>query len=570
MRFQDQQYEQRMIVDAERGRRPRFNPHFTIWVAIPIILGSLFVLYYATQAIGWIHDHWPSAEPWVIVAAIVGAIGLLARPIWKMYRALHEHHQNALDRVVWRDVAKETQYLLEEARKQGHGVKISGNANSPFPSIEILPLVRAVARQREQVSISEADEEAQLALPAPRKLPEYVAYEDVKPYIPQGHALLGVSETGIESCDFGDLMTMMICGGSNSGKSNTVALKIDEAVHLGRNIGIICIDPHARKPDSLWNKIKVYADRFLMPVAYKEEQMLAALEWFLEEYERRLEQGYGDTDILLVVDEVQHITRFSEDVTKLLKKIAAICGQEARGFGMFGWFISQNAVGLPWLRNVVLTVIVHKMLQMNDRLLALNGDPKLARSMDNWPRHGRIAVYSINLEGFRVCQMAAFKAPQLAPSASVYQDTTEVDLQAQTVEAGAGVLEEMETLRPNPLHTAASPTFRAETPRRSAETLSRSGNEAPFEADADDHKIIPLRASENPGEPGSKKKIQSASDVPEETKKIIVRMAKKMPLREIAPLVGLGGDYYPIFKQVCQELGIKQQPQKGADESEAL
>jgi hypothetical protein len=568
MRYQDQQYEQRMIVDAERVRRSRFNPHFTIWVAIPVILGSLFLLYYAAQVIGWIHDHWSSAEPWVIVAAIVGAIGLLARPIWKMYRALHTHHQDALDRVVWRDVAKETQFLLQEARKQGHGVKISGNANGQFPSIEILPLVQMAARRREQVSISEADE-TQLALPAPRKLPEYVAYEDVKPYIPQGHALLGISETGIESCDFGDLMTMMICGGSNSGKSNTVALKIDEAVHLGRNIGIICIDPHARKPDSLWNKIKVYADRFLMPVAYKEEQMLAALGWFLEEYERRLEQGYGDTDILLVVDEVQHITRFSEDVTKLLKKIAAICGQEARGFGMFGWFISQNAVGLPWLRNVVLTVIVHKMLQMNDRLLALNGDPKLARSMDTWPKHGRIAVYSINLEGFRVCQMAAFKAPQLAPPAdprSVYQDTTEVDLDARVVQAGG--LEEMEELQPKT--QPASSAFRAETPRRSAETLSRSSDETPFEADADDHKIIPLRASENLGEPSSKKKIQSASDVSDETKKIILRMAKKMALREIAPLVGLGGDYYPIFKDVCKELGIKPQPQKGADESEAL
>lgn len=257
MRYHDQQYsEQRMIVDSERVRRPRFNPHFTIWVAIPIVLGSMFLLYYAAQAIGWMHDHWPSAEPWVIGAAIIGAIALLARPIWKMYRALHTHHQDALDRVVMRDLATETVYLLQSARENGHTVKISGNVPGQLPNIEILPLLQAAARRREQVSISEADEETQLALPAPRKLPEYVAYEDVKPYIPQGHALLGVSETGIESCEFGDLMTMMICGGSNSGKSNTVALKIDEAVHLGRNIGIICIDPHARKPDSLWNRLR--------------------------------------------------------------------------------------------------------------------------------------------------------------------------------------------------------------------------------------------------------------------------------------------------------------------------
>lgn len=559
MRYQE--YLPERTVESER-RRTRFNPHFTIWVAIPIILGSLFVLYYAAQAIGWMHDHWPSAEPWVIAAAILAAIGALIRPIWKVYQALHKHHQESLDRNVLRNLATETVYLLQAARENNHVVKISGNANSPFPNIEVSPLLQAAARRREQVLISEADE-APLLLSGPqndqRALPTVVRYEDISHQIPRGQALLGVGAHGsVETCDFAQLMTMWICGGSSTGKSNTVALKIDEAIRNGRNITIILIDPHARKDDSLYNKIRCYESRFLCPAAVEEEEILHVLQWFYAEYKRRLAAGGADNDILLVVDEVSNVVESEdEEIGKLIKKIARICGQESRGFGMFGWFISQNATGVAWLRKMALTVIVHKMVMMSERKIACNEDTSLARSMDYWPR-GRIAVYGASFdEGTRVFQMAAFNPPPF------------VDADSATAFASAPTaqLDQMEELQPKT--QPVSPAFRAETLNRSAETPSRSGDEAPFEADADDHKIIPLRASENLAEPGSKKKIQSASDVSDETKKIIVRMAKKMPLREIAPLVGLGGDYYPIFKQVCQELGIKQQ-QKGAEESEAL
>ena len=49
---------------------------------------------------------------------------------------------------------------------------------------------------------------------------------------------------------------MWICGGSSTGKSNTVEVKIDEAIRNEHKIKIIPIDPHARKEDSLYNKIK--------------------------------------------------------------------------------------------------------------------------------------------------------------------------------------------------------------------------------------------------------------------------------------------------------------------------
>jgi hypothetical protein len=243
-------------------------------------------------------------------------------------------------------------------------------------------------------------------------IPASIRYEEIRSQIPRGRSCLGVSENGVEHCDFGQLMTMWICGGSSTGKSNTVALKIDEAIRNGRKIGIILVDPHARKEDSLYNKIRCYESYFLCRVAVNETDILTALEWFKTEFERRLEEGgSGQTDILLVVDEVSNVVESDDpEIGKLIKKIARICGQESRGFGMFGWFISQDAAGLSWLRKRAMTVIAHKLNMMSERKLACNEDMDIARDMDSWPR-GRVAVYGLNFQGVMVTQMPAFNPP---------------------------------------------------------------------------------------------------------------------------------------------------------------
>lgn len=252
-------------------------------------------------------------------------------------------------------------------------------------------------------------EEKQKQLPA-GTLPSQVRYEDIAGQIPEGHAVLGVGRNGIETCDFSALMTMWICGGSSTGKSNTVALKIDEAIRNGRDIKLVVIDPHARKEDSLYNKIKCYEDRFLFKVAITEEESFAVLTWFHREFKRRLAAGGSDTDILLVVDEVSNVVASEDERIKpLIKEIARICGNESRGFGMFGWFISQRAAHLAWLRNVVITVIAHKQLQMSERKLAANEDLAIARDMDNWPR-GRVVVHGIEFAP-TVLQMPLFTPP---------------------------------------------------------------------------------------------------------------------------------------------------------------
>jgi hypothetical protein len=248
----------------------------------------------------------------------------------------------------------------------------------------------------------------------PRELPAYIAYEDIR--LRPGQFVLGVNaQLQVAHCPFDQLMTMWVVGGSDTGKTNTIALKVHEAIQNGRNIKIILIDPHKRKPDSLWNRLRCYEQELLF-VAQTSEEIYEALVWFKNEYDARQEMDTEDLrevdDLLLICDEVKRVMASDdEQIGKLLKRIVEICGYESRGFGMFGWFISQQAAGLKWLRDAVMTTIVHKMHTMEERVLALNGNQKLAHEMDSWSGKGRVVVYGQNFNGFFVLQMPDFHLP---------------------------------------------------------------------------------------------------------------------------------------------------------------
>lgn len=261
-------------------------------------------------------------------------------------------------------------------------------------------------------------------------LPTSIKYEQISSQIPRGHGLLGVSATSVETAEFHEFMTMLISGGSNSGKSNTVGIKINEAIENGRDVRLMVIDWHWRKSDSLYNKVKCYEPRFLRPVVTDEEDTLPALQWFYSEFKRRLAQGVTvqDQDILLVIDEVPGMMDAEdEDIPKMLKLIARKAGREARGYNMYAWFIVQQQIGLAWLRNVVHTVIAHKSGRMNEAMEACNQHKDIARDMENWPA-GRVVVYGQNFQGVRVLQMPIFTPPSVEAdrgSGAVYVKETE-------------------------------------------------------------------------------------------------------------------------------------------------
>lgn len=396
-----------------------------------------------------IRDRLLALAPWVLAVLLIVLGLVVAYLLYALYSLFHKKWHEIQHRSV--ELEERTQKLRIEGERwevEKHlmltRLHLDPNGNAPYiirPEMELLPSqqdvlmlpagqIRGGSAPKQQEQEEESEKSA---------LPMGVRYEQIAHKVPRGHGLLGLSETGVETADFQEFMTMLISGGSNSGKSNTVGLKLHEAIQNGRDIRLLVIDWHARKEDSLYNKIRAYESRFLMPVVTEEEQTLPVLQKFYNEFKRRRAEGVTrrDHDILLVIDEVPGMMDAEdEEIPRMLKKIARMSGREGRGFGVYAWFIAQQVIGMSWLRNVVHTCICHKATRMNEAVEACNQHKDIARDMENWPA-GRVVVYGQNFQGVRVLQMPVFTPPPV-------------------IEAGRGSgavyveeIDEMEELQPN-------------------------------------------------------------------------------------------------------------------------
>lgn len=366
---------------------------------------------------------------------VVGAVyvAYLAHRLYTKFRVNHlelARKQEELERErQTRQIEAERWHVERSALLLAQQLQVSRiypDAKGYMPTIVTLDQVQGTVQY---LQLPHANARQQYALPSSASasieqhaehlsdLPTTVRYDDIRSQIPHGHTLLGVSTQGIETKEFGALKTMLISGGSDSGKSNTLALKIDEAMRLGNNTGMIVIDWHAYKPDSLTNKIKCYERRFLLPVVTEEEDTVPVLNHFLEEYKQRrkemkeaAEQGLEASfdDILLVCDEVPEMLDSGiPELKETLTQVAKICGRSARGFGLFGWFVCQNMIGAASIRNYAHTIIGHKAVMLSEQKMVANGHTDIMRDMDSWPR-GRVVVYGQSFTGTQVLQMPMF------------------------------------------------------------------------------------------------------------------------------------------------------------------
>jgi hypothetical protein len=254
-----------------------------------------------------------------------------------------------------------------------------------------------------QVKVQEINGQDKLQIAAPKDaLPNIVRYEDIRTHIPADHALVGVDSKGIITRQRAIKALTWVVGGSGSGKTNTVCIRVDEDYEWGHRF--LVIDPHWFKDDSMYNAIKGYSDRFLMPVAYETEDILQVLNAFLGEFKRRKGGGSWEFPITILIDEVGSLTTDKpeddqeKEMIDKIKQVARICGQESRGFEMTGMYISQDAAGLAWLRKRAIMVLAHQLLMMSERMLACNQNAEIAKDMDNWPK-GRTLVYGIAFQG---------------------------------------------------------------------------------------------------------------------------------------------------------------------------
>jgi hypothetical protein len=264
--------------------------------------------------------------------------------------------------------------------------------------------------------VTKVEEVSDVPADAEGAIPTLVRYEDIRGQILPGQALVGVSARGVETKDGSVRACLWIVGGSGSGKSNTLALRVNDLAALRHQF--LGIDPHAFKEDSMTNSVRGYASRFLLPIAQRLEDINDVLDTFLGEFSRRRDEGAPrDQPITILIDEVGSMVsdidkndELEQAVARKLKETARICGQEARGFNMGGIFISQDAAGLAWLRKRALMILAHQVTMWSERLLVCNNDAKIARAMDTWPK-GRTLAYGIAFEqGAMVVQQPLFTA----------------------------------------------------------------------------------------------------------------------------------------------------------------
>lgn len=388
-----------------QNRMTFYGPVVAVFAPITAVGLTIFVIFAFT--------HWGqlvalsgSIVAWSLIILATGAIIALA---WAASKVLLIILHGSVE--LYRHVS-ETRIAARRERKV-----LVVHDNYVILEIDGKPTVIPVAQEKHtyshragRVEIEEVEDVPQLPAPS---LPTDVNYEDIREKIPSDHSLIGLSEQGIETRENSIRALVWVVGSSGTGKTNTVSIRVEE--DYARAYRFMVVDPHAFKDDSLYNAIKGYRDRFLMPMAQKAEAITAVLDGFLTEFYNRRDHGAScDIPITLIVDEVGSLADPTDEVEETnlekLKRIARICGQESRGFNMRGMFISQTATGLSWLRKMAIMVIAHQVINFNERLLACNEDRKLARSMDDWPI-GRTLIYGVGFpSGSLIVQQPRFSS----------------------------------------------------------------------------------------------------------------------------------------------------------------
>lgn len=311
--------------------------------------------------------------------------------------------------LAWQSVALQER-VIAHGERNGGSIKLEQNG-----TIEVLvsrPAAHQIEAPQEQSSVETPQQE----------IPASVRYEDIQAYIPRDHVLVGVGEGGLVDTREKEIKGLIwIPGSSGAGKSNTTALRVEEDYARGHRF--LGIDPHFFKAESLSNLVKPYMDKFIQPIAYKQEDILRMLNFFITEAEKR-KNGSSCWPLTLLYDEIgsQVSDKPEEPIEKEIiektKKAVRLAGQELRGFNMNLIAISQDAAGLAFLRKRALLVLGHKTVMMSERELVCNGRSDIARAMDEWPT-GRTVVYGVAIQGILVRQQPLLLSSSGLPNTTV-------------------------------------------------------------------------------------------------------------------------------------------------------
>lgn len=163
------------------------------------------------------------------------------------------------------------------------------------------------------------------------------AYRDL-PFKPN-HILIGYKETEPKFIERETLISTLVGGSTNTGKSTLMRLILSQ--YLLQDCKISIIDPHYNAGKDSLGKGFDFSKSLFSPTAYEREDIEATIKLFDGEIDRRL-KGSGDvTPIILVVDEFTGLLSNSvihDQLTKLILKISS----QSRKVFIYTFCISQQ------------------------------------------------------------------------------------------------------------------------------------------------------------------------------------------------------------------------------------
>lgn len=402
-----------------------FTSNVLLWLScLLIVVGVVLIV----RAVVWVHGFYDK------VRTAAYNRRLLAENVNKARQSVitAEKKNVLLDADI--EMAYQMPHIIMALSQQGMAFEYTKGGN-----LKVLGLPGTGARVSDMNQQGQIGGAAPLALGAGGALPMNVLYEEVRGQVPAGHILVGIGQAGIETKKAAVGACVWIVGLSGTGKTSTTVLRVEERATDGSKF--LGIDPHFFKDDSLFHSIYetvngqpgAYKDLFMKPMARSTGEAKAILQTFIDEFNGRKSGRVPKPwqKVTLLVDEVgalvDTISEEEEEVAKMLKYVARICGQEARNFMMGGVFISQQATGLAWLRKMALMVIVHQLLMQSEKELACNGDKAAAKDMETWPI-GRTYVFGVGFqEGPRTVQQPYFAGRRVNAASGAGADELDHD-----------------------------------------------------------------------------------------------------------------------------------------------
>lgn len=278
-----------------------------------------------------------------------------------------------------------------------------------------------------------------LALPQPGNgKPQPVYYRAIKQLIKPGQLLIGIKPDGtLRVGEWNDYKTVLVLGGSSSGKTTTIIEIVLCAIRAGALI-VVC-DPHANKEDSLLRRIHPLRS-FLFPgtmFAVDHKDIIKNVRAIKKELDRRVKDksGVKQRMVVLIVEEWNRLQR-DKQVADELMEIAQELGQEGRGFNIFGVFGAQQITGNVELRKSVISAIVHRVDESEAQLVIPTRYAKFAPELSTGSTYvkdsdGRTEALQQALVTVQDIQETANEMMPFTPAASGYQQPNQVQQQAQ-------------------------------------------------------------------------------------------------------------------------------------------